>query len=133
MANRSIAHLGRRRHRALDLAISIRGADHITNTSKIRAIALIRALGAQPPVFAHLPLLVDAEGHGLSKRIGSLGLGGPTAVEGVEPQAVCVYLARLGTGDRSNPSDSLESLAESFDISRYSRAPARFDPASCGA
>ena len=112
----------------IELSIShiIRGADHITNTAV--QIALIRALGAEPPVFAHLPLLVDAEGHGLSKRIGSLSLES-LGVEGVEPQAVCVYLARLGTGDPVEPVDSLESLAESFDISRYSRAPARFDPA----
>ena len=49
--------------------------------------------------------------------------------DGVEPMAVCVYLARLGTGDPVEPVDSLEILAESFDITRYSRAPARFDPA----
>jgi glutamyl-tRNA synthetase len=112
----------------VDLSIShiIRGADHITNTAV--QIALIRALGAEPPVFAHLPLLVDAEGQGLSKRLGSLSLEGLRA-EGIEPMAVCVYLARLGTGDPVEPVDGLETLAKTFDITRYSRAPARFDPA----
>ncbi|HXV25820.1 MAG TPA: glutamate--tRNA ligase [Alphaproteobacteria bacterium] len=109
-----------------ELAIShvIRGADHITNTAV--QIALFRALGAEPPVFAHLPLLTDVEGQGLSKRLGSLGLNALRA-EGVEPMAVCVYLARLGTGDPMEPVESLDKLAASFDIARYSRAPARFD------
>jgi glutamyl-tRNA synthetase len=112
----------------IELSIShvIRGADHITNTAV--QIALFQALGAEVPVFAHLPLLVDAEGHGLSKRIGSLSLESLRS-DGVEPMAVCVYLARLGTGDPVEPVDSLEILAESFDITRYSRAPARFEPA----
>ena len=112
----------------IDTAIShvIRGADHITNTAV--QIALFQALGAEPPIFAHLPLLVDAEGHGLSKRIGSLSLEN-LRDDGIEPLSVCIYLARLGTGDPVEPVVSLETLAESFDISRYSRAPARFDPA----
>ncbi len=111
----------------IDLEIShvIRGADHVTNTGV--QIALIRALGAEPPVFAHLPLLVDAEGQGLSKRLGSLSLESLRA-EGIEPMAISVYLARIGTGDPVEPVDSLERLAESFDLARYSRAPARFDP-----
>ncbi len=110
----------------LELAIShvIRGADHITNTAV--QIALFRALGAEPPAFAHLPLLVDAEGQGLSKRLGSLGLNALRA-EGIEPMAVCVYLARLGTGDPMEPAESLDTLAAGFDIARYSRAPARFN------
>jgi glutamyl-tRNA synthetase len=103
----------------------IRGADHITNTAV--QIALFRALGAEPPVFAHLPLLVDAEGQGLSKRLGSLSLDSLRA-EGIEPLAICVYLARLGTGDPMEPVESLDALAAGFDLARYSRAPARFDP-----
>jgi len=111
----------------IELKIShvIRGADHITNTAV--QIALFRALGAEPPVFAHLPLLVDAEGQGLSKRLGSLSLESLRA-EGIEPMAICVYLARLGTGDPMEPVESLDELTTSFDLTRYSRAPARFDP-----
>jgi glutamyl-tRNA synthetase len=111
----------------IELRIShvIRGADHITNTAV--QIALFRALGAEPPVFAHLPLLVDAEGQGLSKRLGSLSLAGLRA-EGIEPLAIAAYLARLGTGDPMEPIESLDELAADFDLTRYSRAPARFDP-----
>jgi glutamyl-tRNA synthetase len=111
----------------IELRIShvIRGADHITNTAV--QIALFRALGAEPPVFAHLPLLVDAEGQGLSKRLGSLSLAGLRA-EGIEPLAIAAYLARLGTGDPMEPIESLHELAADFDLTRYSRAPARFDP-----
>jgi glutamyl-tRNA synthetase len=111
----------------IELKIShvIRGADHITNTAV--QIAIFRALAAEPPVFAHLPLLVDAEGQGLSKRLGSLSLESLRA-EGIEPMAICVYLARLGTGDPMEPVESLDELTTSFDLTRYSRAPARFDP-----
>src|SRR5262249_43809787 len=58
----------------IDFAISdvIRGADHVTNTGA--QIELFRALDAAPPAFGHLPLLADAAGAGLSKRIGSLSL-----------------------------------------------------------
>ena len=111
----------------IELGIShvVRGADHVTNTAA--QIALFRALGAEPPVFAHLPLLVDAEGHGLSKRLGSLSLESLRA-DGIEPLAIATYLARLGTGDPMEPVESLDDLAAGFDITRYSRAPARFDP-----
>ncbi|MCI0431464.1 MAG: glutamate--tRNA ligase, partial [Rhodospirillales bacterium] len=109
----------------LEISHVIRGADHVTNTGA--QIALFRALGAEPPVFAHLPLLVDAEGQGLSKRLGALSLESLRS-EGIEPLAVCVYLARLGTGDPVEPVEGLERLAEGFDLARYSRAPARFDP-----
>jgi glutamyl-tRNA synthetase len=111
----------------IELQIShvIRGADHITNTAV--QIALFRALEAELPVFAHLPLLVDAEGHGLSKRLGSLSLESLRA-DGIEPLAIAAYLARLGTGDPMEPVESLDALAAGFDLTRYSRAPARFDP-----
>ncbi len=110
-----------------ELAIShvIRGADHITNTAV--QIALFHALGAEPPVFAHLPLLLDAEGQGLSKRLGSLGLD-DLRRDGIEPLAVSAYLARLGTGDPMEPVESLVELAAGFDLARYARSPARFDP-----
>jgi glutamyl-tRNA synthetase len=51
----------------------IRGEDHVTNSGA--QIQMFRALGASEPAFAHLPLLVDAAGGGLSKRTGSLSVG----------------------------------------------------------
>jgi glutamyl-tRNA synthetase len=104
----------------------IRGADHIANTAA--QIALFEALDATPPQFAHLPLLVDAAGQGLSKRIGSLSLAG-LREDGVEAAAVTAYLARLGTGEAMAPILDPTELIGGFDLARYSRAPARFDPA----
>ena len=109
-----------------DLAIThvIRGEDHVTNTAV--QIDLWQALdAAPPPVFAHLPLLADEAGGKLSKRVASLAIR-RLAEDGVEPMALASYLARLGTGGEPEPAP-LEQLAEGFDLSRFSRSPARFD------
>jgi glutamyl-tRNA synthetase len=111
----------------IDFAIShvIRGADHVTNTGA--QIELYRALGAEPPSFGHLPLLTDAAGAGLSKRIGSLSLADLRA-DGIEPMALCSYLAALGAGT-SEPRKSLQALAADFDLGRFHSGSPRFDPA----
>ncbi len=101
----------------------IRGEDHVTNTGV--QIDLFAALGAPPPAFAHLPLLVDTDGGKLSKRIDSLSLRGLRS-DGVEPGALASYLARLGTADDPEPL-SLDTLAERFDFGRFSHSAARFD------
>lgn len=104
----------------------VRGNDHVTNTGA--QIQLFRALGATPPRFGHLPLLTDASGEGLSKRLGSLSLG-DLRDQGLEPLALAAYLARIGTGEPMRPIRSLEELAGSHDLSRYGSASPRFDPA----
>ncbi len=101
----------------------IRGEDHITNTGV--QIDLFAALGAPPPVFGHLPLLVDSDGGKLSKRIDSLTLRGLRG-DGMEPLALAAYLARLGTSDDPEPLP-MEALAASFDLGRFSHSAARFD------
>ena len=101
----------------------VRGEDHITNTGV--QIDIFRALGAELPRFAHLPLLTDSEGGKLSKRIDSLTLR-TLRHDSVEPVAVAAYLARLGSGDDPVPMP-LRELAATFDLSRFSHAPARFD------
>lgn len=102
----------------------IRGEDHVTNTGI--QMDLFAALGAAPPAFAHLPLLVGAEGEKLSKRLDSLTLRS-LRHDGVEAQALAAYLARLGTADNPEPLP-LAQLAETFDLGRFSRSAARFDP-----
>ncbi len=101
----------------------IRGEDHVTNTGA--QIQLFRALGAEPPAFAHLPLLTGADGRSLSKRLGSLSLADLRA-QGIEALAVCALLARLGTADPVEPVDSLQTLVDSVDLGRVGRAAARF-------
>lgn len=112
----------------IDLRIShvVRGEDHVANTAL--HIQMFRALGAEPPVFAHLPLLADVSGQGLSKRLGSLGLQ-QLREEGIEPMAVASLLAKLGTSDPVEPRDSLDALVQEFDWAKFSRATPRFDAA----
>ena len=112
----------------IDSAIThiMRGEDHVTNTGV--QIELFRALGGEPPQFAHHSLLVGADGEGLSKRLGSLSIEVMRG-EGLEPAAVTSLLARLGTADPVVPETDLRALAQGFDFGRLGRAPARFDPA----
>ncbi|MGH6928254.1 MAG: glutamate--tRNA ligase [Dongiaceae bacterium] len=110
----------------IDLAIShvVRGADHVTNTGT--QIQLFQALGAEAPRFAHLPLLANISGEGLSKRTGSLSIADLRA-GGIEAMAINSYLAHLGTVDRIEPKLRLSDLAEGFALDRYNAATPKFD------
>lgn len=101
----------------------LRGEDHVSNTAT--QMQMFTALGASPPQFAHEALLVGSEGK-LSKRLGSLGID-RLREAGIEPQALVALLARLGTSDPVDASLDAAALAASFDLSRFGRAPARFD------
>jgi glutamyl-tRNA synthetase len=112
----------------LELGIThvIRGEDHVANTAV--QIELFEALGGPVPTFAHLPLLVDAGGAGLSKRLGSLSLES-LRVQGIEPLTLVSYLAKLGSSDAIEVRGSLGELVREFDLSHLGRAAPRFDPA----
>jgi glutamyl-tRNA synthetase len=103
----------------------IRGNDHVTNTAT--QIQIFEALGATAPAFAHLPLLVDAAGEGLSKRLGSLSIG-QMRDDGLEPMAINAYLARIGTGDPVAPVRVLNDLVADHDLSKFGKSSPRFDP-----
>ena len=103
----------------------IRGNDHVTNTAT--QIQIFEALGAKAPIFAHLPLLVDAAGEGLSKRLGSLSIG-QMRDDGLEPMAINAYLARIGTGDPTVPARTLHDLLPDHDLSKFGKSSPRFDP-----
>ncbi len=111
----------------VDMGITdvLRGEDHVSNTAT--QIQMFTALGAKPPRFAHEALLIGAEGK-LSKRLGSLGIAA-LRDEGIEPEALIALLARLGTSDPVDPALDVDQIAASFDLSRFGRAPARFDEA----
>lgn len=102
----------------------IRGEDHVTNTAT--QIQIFEALGDRPTGFAHHSLLVDADGSGLSKRLGSLTLES-LRDEGVEPLALLSYMARLGTSDPIEPRQSHAEMFNGFDLASFGRAPARFN------
>lgn len=102
----------------------VRGEDHVTNSGA--QIEIFKALGGTAPQMAHTPLLVGADGSGLSKRLGSLGMA-TLREQGIEPLAICSLLGKLGTSDNVEIRESLEQLAEEFDFAKIGRAPARFD------
>ncbi|HEX2582168.1 MAG TPA: glutamate--tRNA ligase [Dongiaceae bacterium] len=102
----------------------IRGNDHVTNTAT--QIQIFAALGASIPKFGHLPLVVDASGEGLSKRLGSLSIGDLRA-EGWEPLAIAAYLAQLGSGRAPEPVAALAALGPVQDLTRFGKGSPRFD------
>lgn len=109
-----------------DMEVShvIRGADHINNTP--RQINIYRALGAEVPVFAHLPLINGQDGQKLSKRHGTVSVM-EYERQGYLPEAIFNYLARLGWGHGNMEKFSREELAKVFDLADCSRAAARID------
>lgn len=112
----------------IDFAIThiIRGEDHVANTAV--QIQIFEALGGAVPSFAHLPLLTDAGGQGLSKRLGSLSIGSLRDDDGIEPMALASLLAKLGTSDPIEARLTLDELVAEFDLSKVSRATPKFDP-----
>lgn len=104
----------------------LRGEDHVTNTGV--QIELFEALGAPPPAFAHVSLLVDKDGKALSKRLGSVSIAGLRQA-GLEPQAVVTLSALIGTSHPIEPHATLDTLAATFEFGALSRSPARFDDA----
>jgi glutamyl-tRNA synthetase len=112
----------------LDLRVTqiVRGEDHVTNTAV--QIQIAEALGGPVPAFGHHNLLTTAEGEGLSKRLGHLGVGA-LREEGYEPLAVAALAVLVGSAHAIQPVRDLDELAGMVDLARLSRAPARFDEA----
>src|SRR2546421_1371705 len=103
----------------------VRGADHLSNTP--RQMLILKALGAEPPVYAHLPLLHGPDGKKLSKRHGAASVQ-ELRDAGYLPEAVVNYIALLGWGyDESTEFFTIEELIERFSLERVSKSPAVFD------
>jgi glutamyl-tRNA synthetase len=103
----------------------IRGEDHLSNTPK--QLLVLKALGAEEPVYAHLPLLHGPDGKKLSKRHGAASVQ-ELRDAGYLPEAVRNYLALLGWGSEDDETlIATDALVEQFDVSRVSKNPARFD------
>jgi glutamyl-tRNA synthetase len=103
----------------------VRGEDHISNTPK--QLLVIEALGAEPPRYAHLPLLHGPDGRKLSKRHGAASVQELRAA-GYLPEAVDNYIALLGAGFAADREHfTLEELAQRFRLERVSKNPAVFD------
>ncbi len=103
----------------------IRGQDHISNTPK--QLQILRALGAEPPVYAHAPDVLGMDGKKLSKRHGDQSVE-DFRREGYIPEALINFLARLGWAyDDQKEVFSREELLELFRLDRVSSSPAVFD------
>jgi glutamyl-tRNA synthetase len=103
----------------------IRGDDHVNNTP--RQIHIFRALGNALPEFAHVPMILGADGERLSKRHGAVSVT-QYRDEGFLPEALVNYLARLGWSHGDDEIFSMAQLVEWFDLAHVSRSPAKFDP-----
>ena len=111
----------------LDMAIShvIRGDDHVNNTP--RQINVMRAMGAVLPQFAHVPMILGADGERLSKRHGAVSVM-QYADDGYLPAAMMNYLARLGWSHGDVEFFSPGQFVEWFGLEHVSRSPAQFNP-----
>mgnify|MGYP005691372027 CR=1 FL=1 len=96
-------------------------------TNSAAQIQLFEALGATAPTMGHLALLAGADGEGLSKRLGSLSIG-ELRQSGIESAAIASVLVRIGTADPVEAQSSMDAIIGGFDISRFGRATAKFDP-----
>jgi len=110
----------------MGVTLVIRGDDHLANTPRQMAVA--RALGWEPPRFAHVPLIHGADGGPLSKRHGAVTVAEHRAA-GILPEGLANYLALLGWSPPPGTNEvmDLPTLSCHFALDRVSRSPARFD------
>ncbi|CAG4899315.1 glutamate--tRNA ligase [Paraburkholderia saeva] len=110
----------------IDMRIThvIRGDDHVNNTP--RQINILRALGAESPVYAHLPTVLNEQGEKMSKRHGAMSVMGYRDA-GYLPEAVLNYLARLGWSHGDAEIFSRDQFVEWFDLDHLGKSPAQYD------
>src|SRR6266403_619300 len=107
----------------------IRGEDHLSNTAK--HIALFRAFGVEPPMYAHIPLILNQDGTKMSKR--DQGAGVATYIEqGYAPEAVRNYLCLLGWSPKDNREKiDIDEVVKLFELEKINRRNAAFDLDKC--
>jgi len=111
----------------MDMGIThvIRGDDHLNNTP--RQMNMLRALGAVPPAYAHVPMILGADGAKLSKRHGAVSVL-QYDEEGYLPWALLNYLVRLGWSHGDQEVFTREELIAVFDIKDVNKAASAFNP-----
>ncbi len=102
----------------------IRGEDHVTNSAV--QMQIFDVIGSSRPKMAHLSLITDAKGEGLSKRIGSLSLE-DLKKEEIESISLNSYLSSIGTSKNVMLYDNLKEIVKDFEINNFSRAPTKFN------
>jgi glutamyl-tRNA synthetase len=110
----------------LDMQIShvIRGDDHLNNTP--RQINILKAMGAEPPRYGHVPMILGDDGARLSKRHGAVSVM-QYHDEGYLPEALLNYLVRLGWSHGDQEIFSIDEMIELFDIENVNKAPSAFN------
>ena len=110
----------------MDMGIThvIRGDDHLNNTP--RQMNMLLALGATPPVYAHVPMILGADGAKLSKRHGAVSVL-QYQEEGYLPDALLNYLVRLGWAHGDQEMFTREEMIAAFDIAQVGRAASAFN------
>ena len=103
----------------------IRGDDHLNNTP--RQINMYAALGAKPPRYAHVPLILGEDGGRLSKRHGAVSVL-HYRQEGYLPEALLNYLVRLGWSHGDQEIFSIDEMIELFDVSDVNKSASTFNP-----
>jgi glutamyl-tRNA synthetase len=111
----------------MDMGIThvIRGDDHLNNTP--RQMNMLQALGATPPVYAHLPMILGPDGAKLSKRHGAVSVL-QYQQEGFLPDALLNYLVRLGWSHGDQEIFSRQEMVAAFDIKDVNKAASAFNP-----
>jgi glutamyl-tRNA synthetase len=102
----------------------IRGDDHLNNTP--RQINILRAMGKEPPQYAHVPMILGDDGSRLSKRHGAVSVM-EYRKQGVLPEALLNYLVRLGWSHGDQEVFSLDEMVELFDLTNVNRAASTFN------
>ena len=110
----------------MDITHVIRGDDHVNNTP--RQINIFRALGKEPPTYAHLPTVLNEQGEKMSKRNGAKPVT-HYRDEGYLPEAMVNYLARLGWSHGDDEIFSREQFLQWFNLDHLGRSAAQFDEA----
>lgn len=107
----------------------IRGEDHLMNTPK--HLQLIEALGAEPPQYAHIPLILNPDGSKMSKRDAGAAVGDYPR-QGFLSEAVVNFIALLGWSSKTDDEIfTLTELVDRFSLENINRAPGRFDLEKC--
>jgi glutamyl-tRNA synthetase len=109
----------------MDITHVIRGDDHLNNTP--RQANILRALGVEPPVYAHVPMILGTDGKRLSKRHGAVSVM-QYREEGYLPEALLNYLVRLGWSHGDRELFDVDEMIELFDITDVNKAASVFNP-----
>ncbi len=102
----------------------VRGDDHVNNTP--RQINILSALGAEPPIYAHVPMILGDDGKRLSKRHGAVSVM-QYADDGYLPEALLNYLVRLGWSHGDEEVFSKQEMVEKFTLDAVNKAPSAFN------